>query len=426
MNIEVEKLSETAVKLSISVPFTELEADIQKAYVRIAKSVNIPGFRKGKVPTSIIDQRFGRAAVLEEALNQAVPAAYEKAVIEKGLKPIAQPRIDVTELKDGDRVDFVAEVDVRPEFDLPAYDSLKIEVDAVELSEEKIAEQIDALRGRFATLNAVDRVCQDGDLLLIDIAGDLEGEAIADLNANALSYELGTDGMLPGFDEAVRGAAKDETRVFDFVPEAGEHASKTIKVTVNVKAVRERILPELNDDFAQLASEFDTVAELKADVEQRLGRLSRLEQGYQARDKVQAAILEAVDIPLPEAALQAEIDDHFKDGHGDEEHKTEYVENARKSMIAQFVFDKIAEVEELQVSEAELSTWLVQQAPRYNMSPQDFADALVKSGGVQMAVADVRRAKAIEVVLKSAQVVDSNGKIVNLEDLDQDLAAFSQ
>jgi trigger factor len=426
MNIEVEKLSETAVKLSVSVPFIELEDDIKKAYVRIAKSVNIPGFRKGKVPTSIIDQRFGRGAVLEEALNQAIPAAYEKAVIEKNLKPIAQPKIDVTELKDGEQVEFVAEVDVRPEFDLPAYESLKIEVDAIELSDEKISEQVDALRTRFATLNTVDRASQDGDLLLIDIAGELEGAPVEDLNANALSYELGTDGMLPGFDDAVRGAGKDEVREFEFTPEAGEHASKSIKVSVTVKAVRERILPELNDDFAQLASEFDTVAELRADVEQRLGRLSRLEQGYQARDKVQAAILEAIEIPLPEAALQAEIDDHFKDGHGDDEHKAEYIENARKSMKAQFVFDKIAEVEELQVSEAELSTWLVQQAPRYNMSPQEFADALVRSGGVQMAVADVRRAKAIEVVLKSAQVVDSNGKIVNLDDLDQDLAAFAR
>lgn len=424
MNIEVEKVSETAVKLTVSVPFAELEGEIQQAYTRIAKQVNIPGFRKGKVPSSIIDQRFGRGAVLEEALNQAIPAAYDKAVRENDLKPVAQPNIDVTELKDGEEVKFTAEVEVRPEFDLPAYDSLKIEVEAADVTPEKVDEQVDALRARFATLNTVERAAKDGDLLLIDITGELNGETIADLNANALSYELGTDGMLPGFDEAVRGAAKDETREFEFTPEAGEHEGQAIKVTVTVKAVRERELPELNDDFAQLASEFDTVAELRADTETRLARLNRLEQGYKAREQVQRVLTDAVDFPLPEAALQAEIDQHFQDGHGDDEHRSEFIENARKSMKAQFIFDKIAEIEELQVSEAELSTWLVQQAPRYQMSPQEFADALVRSGGVQMAVADVRRAKAIEIVLKAAQVVDSNGKIVNLDDLDADLAAI--
>lgn len=424
MNIEVEKVSATAVKLTVSVPFSELEGEIQQAYTRIAKQVNIPGFRKGKVPSSIIDQRFGRGAVLEEALNQAIPAAYDKAIRENDLKPVAQPNIDVTELNDGEDVKFTAEVEVRPEFDLPAYDSLKIEVEAAEVTAEKVDEQVDALRARFATLNPVERAAADGDLLLIDITGELDGEVIEDLKANALSYELGTDGMLPGFDEAVRGASIEETREFDFVPEAGEHEGKTIKVTVTLKAVRERVLPELNDDFAQLASEFDTVAELRADTENRLARLTRLEQGYKAREQVQRALTDAVDFPLPEATLQAEIDQHFQDGHGDDEHKAEFADNARKSMKAQFIFDKIAEVEELQVSEAELSTWLVQQAPRYQMSPQEFADALVQSGGVQMAVADVRRAKAIEVVLKAAQVVDSNGKIINLDDLDDDLAAI--
>jgi trigger factor len=257
--------------------------------------------------------------------------------------------------------------------------------------------------------------------LLIDIKGELDGESIEELNAQALSYELGTDGMLPGFDEAVAGAAKDETRSFIFTPEAGEHEGKAILVSVSVRAVRERELPELNDDFAQLASEFDTVAELRADVEKRMARLKRLEQGYQARERVQDALLNAIDIPLPEKVLEQEIEEHFKDGHGDDEHRAEFIENQRKSLKAQFIFDRIAEAEALSVTEQELSAWLVQQAPRYGMQPQEFADALVQSGGVQMAVADVRRAKALEVALKNAQVVDSNGTLINLSELDSDL-----
>ncbi len=426
MKADFERLSPTAVKFNITLPFEEMAPAFDKAYDRIAKQVNIPGFRKGKIPTRIIDQRVGRGAVIQEALNDAIPTAYEQAIREQSLFPVGRPVVDVTEIAEEAHVAFTVEVEVRPDFELPGFETLKIEVDAVDIDAKQVDEQIDALRTRFATLKTVERAAKDGDVLLIDIAGDLDGDNIADLTASALSYELGTDGMLPGFDEAVRGASVDEVRTFDFTPEAGEHEGKAIKVSVTVKAVRERELPELNDDFAQLASEFDTVAELRADVETRYARLKRMEQGYQAREKVQDVLLNAVDIPLPEKVLADEIEEHFKDGHGDDAHKEEFAQNSRNSLKAQFVFDKIAETEQISVSEQELSAWLVQQAPRYGMQPQEFADALVQSGGVQMAIADVRRAKAMEIALKSAQVVDSKGQIINLDDLDADLAALSQ
>jgi trigger factor len=425
MKADLEKLSETSVKLSINVPFAELKPSLERAYANVAKQINIPGFRKGKVPSRVIDQRVGRGYVLEEALNDAIPAAYDEAVRTNNLVPVGRPAIDVTEIADDSHIAFTAEVEVRPEFELPAFTALKIEVDPVVVDQDAVTEQVNSLRTRFATLTPVERAAKDGDVLLIDIEGVLDGENIADLTASALSYELGTDGMLPGFDDAVRGAAKDEVRTFEFTPEAGEHAEKAITINVTIRAVRERELPELNDDFAQLASEFDTVAELTADVEKRLARLKRLEQGYQARERVQDALLASVDFPLPEGVLAQEAEEHFKDGHGDEDHRAEFESNQRKSLKAQFIFDKIAEAEEIAVSEQELSAWLVQQAPRYNMSPQDFADALVRSGGVQMAVADVRRAKALEVALRSANVVDSNGVVINLDDLDQDVAALS-
>lgn len=425
MQTTVDKLSPTRVKLTVLVPFKELDHAFEHAYKGIAKQVNIPGFRKGKVPSAIIDQRVGRGYVLEEAVNHAVPELYEQACVESNLYPIGQPAVELTEIVDNDHIAFTAEVEVRPDFDLPKYEELKVEVDPVAVAGKDIEEQIDALRKRFATLTTVERAAQDGDLLLVDIRGEADGESIEDLNANALSYELGTEGMLPGFDAAVRGAKADEERAFVFTPEGGEHKDKPIAVTVTVKAVRERNLPDLDDEFAQMASEFDTVDELRKDVEERLTRLKRLEQGYQARDKVQAALLDAVDFPLPEAALAAEYEAHFQDGHGDEAHIAEFKENQTKGMKAQFILDRIAEAEQVTVSEQELSAWLVQQAPRYGMTPQQLADLLVKNGNVNSAVADIRRAKALEVVLKSAQVVDAKGNVVDLDALDEDVAALS-
>lgn len=423
MKSDVETLSPTRVKLTVEVPFEELQPSMDAAYGRIAKSVNVPGFRKGKVPARIIEQRFGRGAVLEEAVNDALPKAYDEAIATNGIVPVGRPEIDVTELEDGQSLTFTAEVDVRPEFDLPDYSSLTVEVSNATPSDEDVDAQLDSLRGRFATLNEVDRAAADGDLLLVDIAGaTAEGDAVEDLVGNALSYELGTDGMLPGFDDAVRGAAKDEVRTFEFTPENGDWTGIPLTVTATVKAVRERELPALDDDFAQLASEFDTVDELRADVRTRLERVKRLEQGAEARDKVLTVLLDSVDIPLPENLIAAEIEAHFADGHDSgDEHRAEVEQQTRESLKSQFVLDKISEKEEVSVGETELSAWLLQQAPRYGMSPDAFAKALVEAGQVPMAIQDIRRAKALAVVLESAKVVDADGNEVDLSALDAEM-----
>ena len=423
MKSDVETLSPTRVKLTVEVPFEELQPSMDAAYGRIAKSVNVPGFRKGKVPARIIEQRFGRGAVLEEAVNDALPKAYDEAIAANGIVPVGRPEIDVTELEDGQSLTFTAEVDVRPEFDLPDYSSLTVEVSNAAPSDEDVDAQLDSLRGRFATLNDVDRAAADGDLLLVDISGaTAEGDAVEDLVGNALSYELGTDGMLPGFDDAVRGAAKDEVRTFEFTPENGDWTGIPLTVTATVKAVRERELPTLDDDFAQLASEFDTVDELRADVRTRLERVKRLEQGAEARDKVLTVLLDSVDIPLPENLIAAEVEAHFEDGHDSgDEHRAEVEQQTRESLKSQFVLDKIAEKEEVSVGETELSAWLLQQAPRYGMSPDAFAKALVEAGQVPMAIQDIRRAKALAVVLESAKVVDADGNEVDLKALDAEM-----
>ena len=423
MKTDLESLSPTRVKLTVELPFDELQPSFDKAYASIAKQVSVPGFRKGKVPARVIEQRFGRGAVLEEAINDAVPKAYEDALREKEIVPVGRPDVDVTEIEDGEKVTFTAEVDVRPEFELPDYKAITVEVDAAEASDADIDEHIDNLRTRFASLKDVDRACADGDVLLVDIAGSTDsGDDVDDLSGNAMSYEMGTDGMLPGFDDAVRGASAGETRTFPFTPSNGDWAGVPLTVTATVTAVRERELPALDEEFVTMASEFDTVDELREDARTRVGRLKRMEQGQQAREKVNEALMASVDIPVPEGVIAAEVDAYFEDGHeASDEHRAVFEQQSREVLKNQFILDRIAEVEEVSVGESELSNWLMQQAPRYGMAPDALAQALVESGQVSMALSDIRRSKALALVLENATVTDSNGDAVDLQALESEL-----
>jgi len=421
---DVETLSPTRVKLTVDLPFDELAPQLDAAYKRIAAQVTVPGFRKGKVPSRVIDQRFGRALVLEEAVNEAVPAAFDKAVAENNLKPLGTPEFDVQELNDGENLAFTVEVDVRPEFDLPDLDAFVVEVEGAEPTDEEVAEQVDALRARFATLTDVDRPAQDGDVLLVDLSGACEGEEVEDLMASALSFEVGgKEEPLPGFDDAVRGAVADDVRSFSFPAEAGQYEGKDIDVTVTVTTVRERELPVADDDFALMASEFDTMDELTEDVRTRLVRMKRVEQGVQARTKLHEQLVDSVDFPLPESLIARELEEHFHDGHGDDDHKAEFESEARGRIKSAILLDRIAEENELTVAQEELSAWLMQQAPRYGMTPDQFANELVAAGQVQMAVTEVRRAKALAFVMEKAKIVDPSGAEVDLDALNADLAA---
>ncbi|MED5344639.1 MAG: trigger factor [Actinomycetota bacterium] len=423
MKTDLESLSPTRVKLTVELLFDELQPSFDKAYASIAKQVSVPGFRKGKVPARVIEQRFGRGAVLEEAINDAVPKAYEDALREKEIVPVGRPEVDVTEIEDGEKVTFTAEVDVRPEFELPDYKAITVEVDAAEASDADIDEHIDNLRTRFASLKDVDRACADGDVLLVDIAGSTDsGDDVDDLSGNAMSYEMGTDSMLPGFDDAVRGASAGETRTFPFTPSNGDWAGVPLTVTATVTAVRERELPALDEEFVTMASEFDTVDELREDARTRVGRLKRMEQGQQAREKVNEALMASVDIPVPEGVIAAEVDAHFEDGdEASDEQRAEIEQQSREALKSQFILDRIAEVEEVSVGESELSNWLMQQAPRYGMAPDALAQALVESGQVSMALSDIRRSKALALVLENATVTDSNGDAVDLQALESEL-----
>ena len=424
MKSDVETLSPTRVKLTVDLPFQEIQPHLNAAYKRIGSQVTVPGFRKGKVPARVIDQRFGRALVLEEAVNEAVPAAFDAAVAENKLKVVGNPDFDIKELNDGQNLEFTVEVDVRPEFDLPDLDAIVVEVDGADVSDEDVAEQVDGLRTRFATLTDVERAAEDGDVLLVDLAGACEGAEVEDLNASALSFEVGgREEPLPGFDAAVRGASAGDVVTFSFPAEAGQYAGKDIDVTVTVQKVRERELPAADDDFAMMASEFDTMAELEADIRDRVSRAKRMEQGVQARSRLHDQLVDSVDFPLPQSLLDRELEEHFHDGHGDEGHHAEFEEQARGRIKSAILLDRIAEENELQVAQEELSAWLYQQAPRYGMTPDQFANELVKAGQVQMAVTEVRRGKALAFVLEKARIVDPAGAEIDLEALNADLMA---
>lgn len=422
MQTTLETLSPTRVKLTVEVPFEEMTDSLDAAYKTIAQQVTIPGFRKGKVPTRIIDQRVGRGAVLQEAINDVVPDAYQKAVAEHDVKIAGRPDIEVTEIDDGNRVAFTAEVDVRPEFDLPDYTGIAVEVDDAEVTDEMLEEQLTALRTRFATLTPVERAAQDGDLLLIDLTGtDPSGNIVEDLSAQAMSVELGEDGLLPGFDEAVRGATAGETRTFEFTPTAGEYEGQPMTVSVTVSAVRERTLPAADDDFAILASEFDTIAELRDDLRVRVDRTKRMEQALQARSKVHEALLAMVDIPVPQGLVDEQVEEHFTDGHGDDDHREEFIATVRDQVKSQFILDAIAEAEQISVGESELSAWVIQQAPRYGMSPDALLSALIQGNQLPLAIADIRRGKAVAQVATKAAVTDASGNTIDLEALDAEL-----
>lgn len=418
MKSDVEKLSDTRVKVTVDLPFDDLGDQIEAAYSRIAGQVQIPGFRKGKVPRQIIDQRLGRGAVLEEVVNSAVPAAYDEAITAAKVVPLGQPQVEVTDIVDGEKIAFTAEVDIRPDFELPDYKGLAVQVEPLAVTDEDVDEQVELLAKRFGSYSEVERSAAEGDVLLIDLSATADGTEIEELAQQAMSYEVGEDGVVPGLDEAVTGLNADESATFVFTPEFGEYAGTPIDVTVKVGAVRERIMPEIDDELAMMASEFDTLDELRDDLRARLERGRLMERGQEARELVNEQLLDSVEIPLPEGIITAEVDQHFENhGDSDEGHRAEVENDARKALKSQFLLDRIAEVEDVSVGEAELSQWLMMQAPRYGMSPDQFAQALVEADQVPMAVAEVRRGKALAVVLESAVITDTDGNPIDLSQL---------
>ncbi|MFJ4207463.1 trigger factor [Paenarthrobacter sp. NPDC089675] len=425
MKSAVENLTATRVKLNVEVPFEELKPSIDAAYKTVASQIQVPGFRKGKVPSKLIDQRVGRGYVLETAINDGLNGWYQAAVQETGVRPLSRPEVEITEVPDPSATDgelkFQVEVDVRPEIELPDYAGIKVEVAAAESSDEDVDKALDELRGRFGTLKSVERPAKNDDFLTIDITATIDGEEID--SATGLSYQVGAGTMLEGLDEAVTGLSADEEAIFDTTLVGGDHAGEAAQVKVVVKAVKERELPEANDDFAQLASEFDTLAELREDLAKQAADSKVVGQGVEARDKVLDKLVELVEVPVPASVVEEQIEAHFspENSHGEgdhdtEEHRAEVKANTERAFQNEIILDAIADKEEVNVSQNELIDYIVTTASQYGMDPNQFAQIIDQSGQVPMMVSEVRRRKALAVVLGQAEVVDSEGNKVDLTD----------
>jgi trigger factor len=414
----VEVLSPTRVRLDVEVAYSELESHVANAYKKVAAQVNIPGFRKGKIPASMIDQRVGRGTVIDEAINSALPEFYGQAAREHKVAVIGRPEVDVKEFVDNDKLVFTVEVDVRPEVVLPDFSKITIEVDNVKVEDSDVDEQIESLRTRFGTLTSVEREVKMGDFATLDMTAFIDGAEVDGGQANDISYEVGSDKMIPGLDEILIGMKAGDVKQFE-TELVGQQEGEKGEVKATVKAVKERELPPVDDAFAKLASEFDTLAELKADFVVRLERVKKMEQGAQARDRLVEKLLADNDIPVPDNLVELEVNDHLE-GEGrmeDAEHRAEVDGQVRSSLKSDFLLDAIVQAEDVQISEIELTEYLVRTSQRYGMAPQQFAEELQKAGQIQQLVAEVTRAKALASALGRITVKDASGKVIDLEDL---------
>ena len=418
MKTTVEKLNPTRVKLTIAVTPEELKPSVDHAYGHIAESITIPGFRKGKVPPPIIDQRVGRGEVLNHAVSDGLDKFYRQAVEDEKIRPLGRPAADVAELPDvkdfsGDLV-VVVEVDVRPEFTLPKIDGLELVVDTVTVDADEVEAELQNLLTRFGTLITVDRPAKNGDFAQIDLVATIGGEEVD--TANAISYEVGSGDLIDGIDEALDSLSAGETTTFESKLLGGENEGENAQITVTLLAVKERELPAADDDFAQIASQFDTIDELKADIEQQVSKSKVFGQGAQARDQVVDKLLESVEIPVPEQLVEDEVHRHLENENRleDEEHRAEVKESSEKTFRSQILLDAIAEAEEIKVSQDELTQYLVQGAAQYNMEPGEFIKVLDQNGQIPGMIGEVARGKALAVVLSKAKVVDGEGKPVDI------------
>ncbi len=439
MKSAVETLNPTRAKLTVEVEFEELKPSLDAAYQRIAKQVNIPGFRKGKVPPPVIDRQVGRGVVLDEAINEALPKLYVQALEENDLQPLAQPEIDITKFEDNSTLEFTAEVDVRPTIEVPAYDDLAIEVADVEVTDDDVEEQVQALRERFATLNDVDRAVQDGDVVTIDLVASKDGETVEGGELTGYSYNVGSGQLIEGVDEALTGLKTGEEKTFTSTLLGGDNAGEDVDVLVRVTGVKEQELPALDDEFAQTASEFDTVAELREDVSARLERGKRLEQAAAARDAVLERLLDSAEIPLPEASVDSEIAgrrqeieqqltyagmsmEQYLDSEKQtvDEFDADLEKRVRDAMAAQFLLDEVAKKEQLGVDQDELSQHLFRRAQQSGQNPDEFVKHMVEHNHIPEMVAEVVRGKALALIVEGAKVTDASGNHVELKNLRPD------
>jgi trigger factor len=430
----VEELSPTRVRLSVEVTFEELKPSLDKAYREVSRQVRIPGFRPGRVPPRVIDMRVGRGAVLTEAVNEALPEFYSKAVQEAEVFTLGQPEVEVTQLDDGKDLTFTAEVEVRPKFELPGLSELSVTVDNSEVTPDDVEEYLSSLRERFASLKTAQRPAENGDYVTIDMSASVDGEPVEDAQASGLSYQIGSGTMLEGLDEALIGMSAGESATFTSELAGGESAGQQADVTVTVQSVKVKELPEVDDDFAQLASEFDTLGELRADTRRQLERVRRLRQATQARDRAVDALVDSIDIPLPEKFVEHEME-HARESVDNqlqqmrmtmadylesreqtpEEFAAELLTQSQRAVKVGFILDQVARDEDLSVTQAELSYFVADQAQRMGIGPEYLARQLSESGQIGTAITEVLRGKSATLVAERVRVTDEAGSVIDVK-----------
>ncbi|MDQ1543520.1 MAG: trigger factor [Actinomycetota bacterium] len=420
MKTTIEKLTPTRTKLTIAVTPDELKPSIEHAYSHIAESVNIPGFRKGKVPPQLIDQRVGRGEVLSHAVNDGLDKFYRQAVTEEKIRTLGRPEADVTQLPDvkdfsGDLI-VTVEVDTRPEFEIPNYGDLKLEVQPITVSADDVQDELDNLRSRFGTLVTVNRPAKTGDFAQLDLVATIGDEEVD--TATNISYEIGSGELIEGIDEALESLSAGEDTTFESTLLGGDKEGQTALIAVTLLAVKERELPEADDDFAQIASQFDTIGELRADIRAQVEKSKAFGQGVEARDQIVDKLTELVEIPVPQALIDDEVQRHLENESrvGDEVHGKEVAESSEKTFRAQILLDAIAEKEEIKVSQDELTQYLIQASAQYSMEPGEFIKVLDENGQIPAMVGEVARAKTLAVILDQANVVDTKGNKVDVSE----------
>jgi len=428
----VEQLSPTRVRINVEVPFKELQPDFDRAYKELAKQVRLPGFRPGKAPAKLLEARVGRDTILDQVVNEALPSRYGQAVTESDVRPLGQPEIEVTKKEYGEELVFTAEVDVRPNFTLPDLSAMTITVDPIKVSDEDVDAELQSLRARFGTLTGVERPVASGDFVSIDLSATADGEDVPEAKTEGLSHEIGSGQLIEGLDEAITGLNEGESRVFTTTLAAGENAGKEAQVTVTVNSVKERELPEPDDEFAQLASEFDTIDELKSSLTDQVQRVKRIQQAEQIRGKALEVLLEQVEVPLPEKIVQAQVDDTLHDAiHGLEHDEARFAEaleeqgstreefdadnrtNAEKAVKTQLLMDAIADKLDIQVGQTDLTERLVLMSRQYGLEPQQLLQYLQENNQLPAMFADVRRGLTVAAVVHGATVTDTDGNVID-------------
>ena len=415
----VERLNPTRVKLTITVDQAGFKPALEKAYETVSSQVNIPGFRKGKVPATILDQRVGKDAIIAQAVNDGLDDFYRAALIQENLKPLSTPQADIKSAPNAqepaNELIVELEVEVRPEFKLPEYKGLKVKVDAVKIAKMDIETELDALRARFGTLKNVDRPAKNGDFTSIDLSASIGGTQIDP--AKDISYEIGSGQLLDGIDEALETLTAGETTTFRSQLVGGDQAGSEAEVTVTLNAVKERELPKADDAFAQLASEFDTIDELKADIEKKLEGNFVRKQILQARDQIVDQLVEKAKIPVSDEAVKREVDAHLEnEGKAmDDPHRVEVLEETEKNFRVQLLLDAVVDAEAIKVEDQELIEYLAFQSRNYGMDPNDFIKQVANAGQVPMFVDELSRRKAVDALVAHAEITDAKGNKVAIE-----------